>query len=152
MLDRLKARIARAQQDIAAANPIEDEERDVARSIIDPDGHEPRGAIAGVDGEIRSAGPALLMVDLRGEAGDEVRRLGSARALTDASSTRALVALDATGPWAARARLGRSRLRLGGRVLAILRIDAEDGGGRLVDGPSRPSIGLTHRNASAPIA
>jgi hypothetical protein len=53
--------------------------------------------------------------------------------MSDAAGARAVAALIASGPWAARTRLGESRARLHGRLLAILRIDSDDGGGRLID-------------------
>jgi hypothetical protein len=151
VLDRLKARIARAQQDIAAANPVEEDERDVARSIIDPDGHEISQRAAGVDGAIPPPSPALQRVDLRVEAGAEVRRLESARAMSDEAGARAVASLVATGPWAARTRLGRSRARLSSRVLVVLRIDSEDDSGRLIDVTLVPvTIALTHRARVGP--
>jgi len=88
----------------------------------------------------------LQHVDLRGEAAAEVQRLEAARAMSDEAGARAVASLAATGPWAARTRLGQSRARLGGRVLAILRIDSEDASGRLIDAMLVPvTIALTHR-------
>ncbi|MEP7310011.1 MAG: DEAD/DEAH box helicase [Acidobacteriota bacterium] len=146
VLDRLKARIGRAQQDIAAANPVEGDEREVARSIIDPDGHEISARAAGVDGAVLPPSPARQQVELHDEAAAEVDRLGSARAMSDEAGARAFASLVATGPWAARTRLGGSRARLGGRVLAILRIDSEDDNGRLIDATLvAVTIVLTHR-------
>jgi hypothetical protein len=69
--------------------------------------------------------------DLRREACQEAMRLESARRLSDEAGTAALANLEATGPWVVRARLRTSRLRLGRRIIAILRIDDEDGTGRL---------------------
>jgi len=137
VLDRLRARIARAQEDIAAANPIEDEERAIARFVIDRNDQDPmrprsRQATS-VDEKSRGSGADRLTVDLRGEASSEVTRLVSARDVSSDAGRRALAALDSTGPWVTRARLGSSRARLGRRLIAILRIDHDDGSGRLFD-------------------
>jgi superfamily II DNA or RNA helicase len=140
VLDRLQTRIARAQEDIAAANPVEDEERAVARSVIDLSAHEPPIPVTqapsdrgmGTDDQPRRSADRLT-VDLRGEACSEVARLRFARRLSGDVDARVLSALDATGPWVTRARLAASRVRLGGRAIAILRIDHEDGGGRPCD-------------------
>ena len=144
VLDRLKARIARARQDIAAANPIDGEERAVARSVIDPERRAAEADVARAAVEPPPADAAMLNVDLRGEADAEAERLLSARTLFNEGDARTLARLEATGPWATRARLGVSRARLGRRVLAIWRIDTEDGVGRLIAGAIVPvSIALS---------
>ena len=40
VLEQLRARIARAQQDIAAANPLADDDRTIARLVIDGPGDD----------------------------------------------------------------------------------------------------------------
>jgi superfamily II DNA or RNA helicase len=138
VLDRLKARIARARQDIEAADPVDGEERAVARSIIDPERRDADADVAHPAAETSAVSAAMLAVDLRSAAEEEARRLRSVRALATEEDARTLARLDATGPWAARAGLGLTRARLGRRVLAIWRIDSEDGVGRLVDGTIVP--------------
>ena len=140
VLDRLRARIARAQQDIAA-NPIEDEARH-RQVVIDHNDRDPllprsRQATSAparsVDQTPGASDAERLTIDLRGEAASEVTRLVLARGLSSDAGRRALAAVDSTGPWVTRARLGSSRARLGRRLIAILRIDHEDGSGRLFD-------------------
>ncbi len=160
VLDRLKARIARAQEDIAAANPIEDEERVIARSVIDQKDAEPAlhrsipaAAIptAGVDEKNPVSGSERLVIDLRGEACSEVARLVSSRTLCSDAATRARAALDTSGPWLARARLRRTRLQLGHRAIALFRIDHEDGLGRFFDWTLVPvSLAFTARKPPGP--
>jgi superfamily II DNA or RNA helicase len=129
VLERLKARIALARRDIGAANPIEDDERTIARSVID--GH--------VDEAVDRPGSPLaevvdaerIAVDLSAEACAETRRLRLARALTDDRDDHALAALEAAGTWVTTARLRSTRRRLGRRIVAMLRVEYEDDRGRV---------------------
>jgi superfamily II DNA or RNA helicase len=152
VLDRLKARIARAQEEIAAANPVEDVERSIARRVIERNdqgllsvaAHESNRGPARCADEARRPGTERLMVDLRAEARGEVARLVAARRLSSRAAERALAALDASGPWVTRARLRRTRTQLGRRAIALVRIDYEDGGGHLIDCSLVPiSLALT---------
>ena len=57
-----------------------------------------------------------------------------------------MAALDTSGPWLTRARVRRTRLQLGQRAIALLRIDHEDGLGRLFDWTLVPvSLAFTDR-------
>jgi superfamily II DNA or RNA helicase len=140
VLDRLKERIARAQAEIAVANPIEDDERAVAKAVLDPTDRPGRPSAtpnaaprATGDGDAQPLAAERFTVDLGREADCEVARLISARSFSSDAATLALARLEITGPWVIRARLKRSRASLGRRLLAILRIDHEDGAGRLFD-------------------
>jgi superfamily II DNA or RNA helicase len=133
LLERLKARIALARHDIGAANPIEEDERAIARAVID--GYvdrDPAGRVAPSSAfEWRAVDTDRLAVDLDAEARAEVSRLRLGRALADERDDRALAALEAAGTWATTARLGSTRRRLGRRIVALLRVEYEDGRGRL---------------------
>jgi superfamily II DNA or RNA helicase len=128
VLERLKARIARAKADISAANPIQDEDRATARFVID--GHDDT-ALCELDPEpIAVTAGCRLTVDMADDARREASRLARARLLGTRADATALASLEATGPWIARTRLRRTRVRLGRGVIAIMRVDHEDGSGR----------------------
>jgi superfamily II DNA or RNA helicase len=129
VLERLKARIARANAEMPTANPIQDEERATARFVIDGPGHDTSSREFNA-ATIADAPGARVTVDLAADGRDEVRRALGARTLADRADAKALEALDATGPWMARTRLWRTRLGLGRRAMAIMRVDHEDAGGR----------------------
>jgi superfamily II DNA or RNA helicase len=134
VLERLKARIALARHDIGAANPVEDDERTIALAVIDGPIDEPLSAGAATRSAFDrlTVGDERVAVNLNAEACEEVGRLRLARALTDAGDDRALAALEATGTWITTAHLGSTRRRLGHRIVAIMRVDYEDGHGRVL--------------------
>jgi superfamily II DNA or RNA helicase len=129
VLERLKARVALARHDIGAANPIEDDERTVAKSVIDGRVDEPVDRPG--DGPADVVDAERVAVDLHAEACAETERLRLARALTDDRDDHALAALEAAGTWVTTARLGSTRHRLGRRIVAMLRVDYEDDRGRV---------------------
>lgn len=133
VLEQLKARIARAQRDIAAANPLEDDDRMMARLVIDgPAGDgPPPGRSTARSGEKNGARRVeLLTVSLADEARNEAARIAAARMLSAEKADRVLGSLEAAGTWVATARVRTTRARLRSRVIAILRVDHEDGQGR----------------------
>src|SRR5438876_1146086 len=79
---------------------------------------------------IGEAAVACVTVDMANDDLDEAWRVTSARLLGTGADTNALALLEATGPWIARTRLRRTRVRLGRRAIAIIRVDHEDGSGR----------------------
>ena len=129
VLERLKARIARAQADVNAANPIEDE-RAMARAVVGGDDDASRSDRR-AEGTPPRQDPGIARPNLSDLADSEVARLRWVRSLSDEGDS--LAALEAAGPWVIRARRRRLRVRLGGQAIALLRVDYEDAGGRLVD-------------------
>ena len=129
VLEQLRARIARAQQDIATANPLADDDRMIARAVIDGPGDD-----RDVPGETREpiadrAGPGRVAPSLLAQARAETARLTAARRLS-VTNDRLLGSLEAAGTWIATAGIRTTRVRLRGRVIAILRVEHEDGQGR----------------------
>jgi superfamily II DNA or RNA helicase len=132
VLERLKARIARARTDIPAADPIEDDERVTARFVIDRRCDE--ATLVEPEAEaIASMADARVPIDMGSEARQEASRLAGARMLWCEADANALAALEITGPWIAMTRLRTTRLRLQQRVVAIMRVEHEDGRGRLLE-------------------
>jgi superfamily II DNA or RNA helicase len=129
VLERLKARIALARHDIGVANPIEDDERTIARSVID--GHADQAVDRPEDRLADVVDAERVALDLHKEACAEAGRLRLARALTDDRDDRALAALEAAGTWVTTARLRNTRRRLGRRIIAMLRVEYEDDRGRV---------------------
>ncbi|MEO8259001.1 MAG: helicase-related protein [Acidobacteriota bacterium] len=130
VLDQLTARVARAQQDISTANPLENDDRAIAKLVIaGPDDGSgaarlPSGRTAERSGTDRIA---LCLTD---DAQAEAARLVAARRLSGAADDRMLGLLEGAGAWIVTASLRRTRLRLRGRVIAILRVEHENGQGR----------------------
>jgi hypothetical protein len=75
----------------------------------------------------------LLTIDLCADAVLEARRLSELRSLIPADDGRARATFDAARPLIARARRSGVRRRLGGRLLLIFRLTAQDAGGRTID-------------------
>jgi superfamily II DNA or RNA helicase len=119
LLDRLKARVAIAQRDIGAADPLAlraDTELDISRWLIDQ---------VAPPLPVHVYPPMALMRSVRHEATEEHARLVLARAMDapDEPPARPLVA---------RSRRWRTRLRLRGGTLAVRRSVWEDACGRPV--------------------
>jgi superfamily II DNA or RNA helicase len=132
VLEQLKARIARAQLDIAAANPLEDDDRMMARLVIEGpagDGPAAAGPTTGFD-DRTGADRGRLTMCLADEARTEATRLAAARRLWADKDDSVLGSLEAAGTWIATARVRTTRVRLRSRVIALLRLDYEDGQGR----------------------
>ena len=75
----------------------------------------------------------MELVDLRGEATAEARRLAGTRAMTVDGDAGVLTQAEADGPWIAVARRRRIRRALGRRLLLVWRVAFEDAGGRPVE-------------------
>ena len=130
VLEQLKARIARAQLDIAAANPLADDDRMMARLVIEgPAGDGPAAARPTARIGDRT-GPDRVDTCLADEARTEAARLAAARRLSADKDDSVLGSLEAAGTWIATARVRTTRVRLRSRVIALLRVDYEDGQGR----------------------
>ncbi len=147
VLDRLKLRIALARLDIAAADPMALDEREIAQAVFgQPDA---RRVMSGrpQDWSVEALQSERIIVNLRAEALDEAKRLLSQRNLSTEGDNRVQAGLEATGTWITRARLRRTRLGLGPRILALLRVDDENDDGRTTDSTLIP-IGLALKNRS----
>jgi superfamily II DNA or RNA helicase len=144
ILERLRSRITRAQQDIAAADPIADE-RAVARLVVDErsDEEEP-AAVHG--GGAETPAPDRVILRLEREAAVETERLADVRARSCPPDAAAQTALETAGVWMTRARRRSTRLWLGKRLLVLMRADYEDGHGRTSDSTLVPlAIEVTDR-------
>ena len=75
----------------------------------------------------------LEMVDLRGHAIAEARRLAGTRAMTVDGDAGVLTQAEADGPWIAFARRRRIRCALGRRLLLVWRVAFEDAAGAPVE-------------------
>jgi superfamily II DNA or RNA helicase len=129
VLEQLKARIARAQQDIAAANPLDDD-RMIARLVIEGSAGEGRAAGRTAARIADRVGADRIGVCLADEARTEAARLAAARQLSVGPDDRVLGSLEAAGTWVATARARVTRVRLRSRLIAILQVEHEDGHGR----------------------
>ena len=131
ILDRLKARVARARADLGAPDPLgEDVERAVRRLVLDDvDTPEPRAS------DSDSAGPADIVCTeprLAADAVAETERVAKARRLVRPGDEDALRRIEGRGPGVLVARGWRTRSRLRGRMVLLWRVASEDGCGRLV--------------------
>ncbi len=142
VLNRLKARIASAQHDIGAADPLR-------TPFDDPDHQVARLMIAG-DDAVRTpelqAPPATNRVfpALAPEAATERTRLLEVRRIWSAGRAPGLEVIDDT--WLALARKPLTRARLGANVLVILQSVAADGCGHLVASHMTPLLLGTARH------
>jgi superfamily II DNA or RNA helicase len=149
ILDRLESRIARAREDINVPNPLTDE-RSLSQFVMQETGHD-KSASAEFD-EPASNTAGRLAIRLDREAASEAERLAFARRLWDDRDKAVQASLEVTGTWITRARLRRTRQHLGSRAIALLRVEHEDGHGRVCDwtllpvaiplGPSRHGTGV----------
>jgi hypothetical protein len=128
ILSRLKARIARAQADIGAPDPIgAAEDHAIARlAILGVDDDGPARE-ATVDATTRIT-PALET-----EAAAEATRLTWVRALVRGCDTESAMRWDDDGPWSLRARRSAMRAALGCRVVLVWKLGTEDASGRTVE-------------------
>ncbi len=123
ILDRLRARMARARADMNVPDPIGyDEERAVAASMVGA------SVAADVADAQPAAPPGCAFPDLAKEGIAEAARLTVARALSDGVGT----TCDEE-PWLLRTRRPVTRARLQSRTLLLLRAVYDDGAGRAVE-------------------
>ena len=111
ILDRLRARVARARLDVGSADPVDADEELTARFVIGGT-TEAREAEA-CDRRNVGLEANLQVVDLSRDAALEASRLAAARQLTVPGDEDALSDLEARGPFLTRARNRRTRSRLG---------------------------------------
>lgn len=145
ILERLKARVASAQRDIAAADPLgaAAEER-VARLVVNSiiGQKELEGGLEdGVEGGFGNAavpeatseemaGHARIEPQLTPEARSEADRLALARRMTVGGDQKALARIERRCPSVLVATRSRTRRQLGGRLLLLWHVSFEDGCGR----------------------
>ena len=150
LLTDLEQKIARANSDLGAPNPLGD-------FTADPDGIdiEQRAAQLVIEGSIapraastpgrQTAGP---VASFQSEAALEAQRLAAGRVLARHPTAGSRVPPASRGPLAAMARNGRTRARLGSRVLMIWEVSVEDGCGRCVlSQPVATTVALSRRPA-----
>lgn len=131
ILDRLQARIARARRDIPVPDPLADEfgaARSVEREAV-----ERSEAVPPFLEPLDDPAEGRRVIDLAFEAAEEVGRLAHLRRLTIGDDEAARASLESAGTWVARARHHQTRCRLGHRAIALLRVEYEDGHGRISD-------------------
>jgi alpha-D-ribose 1-methylphosphonate 5-triphosphate synthase subunit PhnG len=132
ILERLRARIARARQSIGAPDPLAGEdERTIARFLLDERVNTEEAVPAAT--ALPLAAPSLAS-EARAEAErlDEVRRI--------LASNRGKPALEPDGAWISWTRQRATRSALRGRVLVIARSTCEDGWGRRADSALVPML------------
>src|SRR5438094_1330197 len=128
LLERLRTRIAAAQRDIGAADPIG--ERTIARFVIDGmslDETARRSEWQGGGGDAphtRVPAPVVLTADAETEAS----RLADARRFTQAGDEHCAARRDAEGAW-----LTFSRGSLRGRFILLVSVACEDASGRQIE-------------------
>ena len=124
ILDRLRARIARAGTDLNVPDPIGgDEERHVAAMIV--------GAatdLGPLSGAAPQAPAGCVFPCLAPEAAAEAARLTRIRALSGSAAE-----APAGNPCVVRARHRVTRARLRGRTLLLIRVGCDDGEGRTAE-------------------
>ena len=128
ILSRLRERVARAQSDIGAGDPLgaRDDEREAARVVI-----------GGVDSRDEDAallppGTAPIDVPFEAEARAEVRRLVDSRRWRRDGDGSVGCPIDGDRAWLTFAR-GRTRAALGDSLLLLFRTATEDARGRMLD-------------------
>lgn len=136
ILDRLMSRVACAQADIAAPDPIGlADEQAMARFAIEGDETAVQFAPGAADYDAFSAATAVCKrADdmLTADAVAEAARMAEARRLIRAGDERALASVDASGTWWTKARNPKTRASLGQRMLMLWRASLADGFGRHV--------------------
>ena len=131
ILDRLRSRIARARQEIVVPDPTANEERATAKLVMgEPvENDELAERIVEPIGDALEASRTTLR--LEHQAAAEARRLAVARSISQQSDESVRAALEASGAWITTTKLRETRARLGSRLLTILRVESEDGHGRV---------------------
>jgi superfamily II DNA or RNA helicase len=137
VLDRLKARIARAQSALGAPDPLGADETRIARFVVtrdrEPEADSDRAGAANATSESGAARDAVVAPNLGAAAAVEADRLRVARAWSRKHDAAMLAALDGDGPWLVTAS-HRVRLRaaLGAKSLLIWRVALENPSGRIL--------------------
>ena len=115
ILARLRRRVAQAQVDVGAADPLGavDDEREAAQAVM--------GGAAPAETDVqRSVESPARITKLESEALGEAARLAEARRWTAGDDLRIATLVESDGPWLTFVR-GRARAKLGGRLLLFFR-------------------------------
>jgi len=130
ILDRLRARIRRAQAEAGSPDPLGDVEPAIARLVID------NAETAGSDERADSreempidAGPPV--VGLERQAAAETVRLAAARTMAIDRDADARAMVETDGPWVALAHNRSTRANVGSRLVLLLRAVLHDACGRI---------------------
>ena len=142
VLERLRVRVARAQNDVGAADPLAAvNERTIAQLMIDSVRFGTGDAelatatpgLGAADSELETGNPMTLMTSLKAEGEAEAARLAHTRRLLGGNAAASAVILPANDMWLTFARTRTTRIGLGKRVLFLFRAVCEDGCGRLLE-------------------
>jgi superfamily II DNA or RNA helicase len=132
VLDRLRDRVARAQADVGAADPVDAaDERAVARLIVlgtDDSGADTRGSASD-----SPAAPDVSIVAMKAAGEAEAARLNEVRRLTALRFRRRPTLVEPEGLWLTFVRNGATRMALRSNILLILRTGYEDACGRVLE-------------------
>lgn len=157
ILDRLQARISRARTDIGAADPfgvVRDAHHTLSLSFLEEStgAREERATAIAVVGECdesapnetaavqTSSGDLFVIPALGAVAAAEADRVRDRRRLTAVGDTDMRRLVEASGPWLTHIRSRQTRRALGARLLAIARVDCEDGCGRVAQAALLPIL------------
>jgi superfamily II DNA or RNA helicase len=136
ILERMRARIACAQQVLAAADPLSsmgsttDDEEASARLVIDRLSAEPEVDSSGNDADVAET---RRVVSLRLDASTEAARASQARAIASEEWEDAMALVETSGPWLTRAATRITRSNLGTRTVFIARAVCENASGGPVE-------------------
>lgn len=127
ILDRLKARVVRAQSVLGAPDPLGVNERQIARLVVTGD------CDSEIDSQPEATVRTVVAPDLRAAAITETHRVRVARTFTREGDETILAALEGDGPWVSTSS-GRRRLRsaLGSKALTIWRVALQNEAGRVL--------------------
>jgi len=132
ILDRLRARIRRAQAEAGSPDPLGDVERAIARLVIDNAETAPSEERADSSEEMPTgAGPPVA--GLERQAAAESVRLAAARAIETDRDAEARAMVETDGPWVALTRNRSTRANVGSRLVLLLRSALHDACGRIAE-------------------
>src|SRR3989442_802524 len=132
ILDRLRARIRRAQAEAGSPDPLGDVERAIARLVIDNAETAPSEERADSSEEMPTgAGPPVA--GLERQAAAESVRLAAARAIETDRDAEARAMVETDGPWVALTRNRSTRANVGSRLVLLLRAALHDACGRIAE-------------------
>lgn len=122
ILDRLKRRVQQARHDIAAADPMAFDERELAGLVIGSESSE-SPPLSSVEPTAEKLPPDRVVVDVRPEAQVETSRLQWTRHLVPGGGDEVDASVAGDSTWVTRARLRSTRLQLGSRIVAVFIVE-----------------------------
>jgi superfamily II DNA/RNA helicase len=143
ILHLLRRRIAQARRDIAATDPMELDERELA-SVVAGLENEAAPQSLNVEPIPQRLPPDRTVVDMQSQALAEARRLQWTRNLSQAHWREVHASVAASSTWVARARHPSTRLRLASRIVAVFSVEDEEQE-RTVTDPILVSLAVTLR-------